>query len=108
MTASLALGSDCHADFDGTIGTSDSSGSPRPWDARTWRVTEEQTRAASAYLLSKPLAEQVAVSQLMAEIERIGLPAPRSRTTTDDVPWLKQPGAAARIAAEWHARLEGK
>ncbi len=36
-------------------------------------------------------------------------PAPaaaRSRTETLDVPWLQQPGADKRIAAEWHARLK--
>lgn len=106
----IARGSDCgdHCDFDGTVDTSDGSGSPRPWDPRTWLVTVEQTRAAEAYFMSKTLAEQVAVTDLIVEIERIGLPPVRSRTTTDDVPWLKQPGAAARIAAEWHARLEGK
>jgi hypothetical protein len=105
----IAEGSDGgHADWmDGTLPTCDSTGSPRPWDPRTWMASESVTRAANEYLLSKPLAEQVAVSQLMADIERIGLPPVRSRTTTDDVPWLQQPGAGRLIAAAWNARLEG-
>lgn len=78
-----------------------------PWLPVMWHPTLEQEQAVEGYLASKSGAEQLALARLMRDCE-IGCIAPaRSRTITEDCPWLQKPGAAARIAAEWHARLEG-
>lgn len=91
-----------------------------PFSTDTWHVTLELERTVDAYLSSKSLADQVALAKLMSECEssvpvativlpRIIVPGPtRSRTSTDPVPFLKQPGAGRILAAQWWAELEAR
>lgn len=81
-----------------------SSGSRCPWRPQEWRTTLEIERVADAYLSSKPLAEQLELARMMRDIEA-PLPS-RSTKTTDNVPFLQRPGAAAILAAAWHAQLK--
>ena len=89
-----------------------------PFSTDTWHVTLELERTVDAYLSSKSLADQLALAKLMAECEssvpvvpvqpRVVVAGPaRSRTSTDNVPFLQQPGAGAKLAAQWWAELNG-
>jgi hypothetical protein len=77
-----------------------------PWLPVMWHPTLDQEQAVEAYLSGKSGAEQMALARMMREVETGCVPPARSRTTTDDVPWLKQPGAGRLIALAWNARLE--
>ncbi len=75
-----------------------------PWPVSN--TTLELERIVDEYLSAKPLAEQIALSKFMAAVE-YDLQAPRSRTTTLDVPALRHAGFSVQVALEWNKRLAG-
>lgn len=78
-----------------------------PWLPVMWHPTLDQEKAVEAYLSGKSGAEQLELARFMREVETGCVAPARSRTRTDDVPWLKQPGAGRLIALSWNARLAG-
>jgi hypothetical protein len=111
-TASVAVQQDCTSEREDDRWSSLPRGravGSVPWLPVMWHPTLDQEQAVESYLSGKSGAEQMALARLMRDCE-IGCIAPaRSRTRTDDVPWLKQPGAGRLIALQWNARLaEGK
>jgi hypothetical protein len=104
----LAAGTDCYGQRLDTFDDADDTGGTRglsPTTFAKWHISPEMHGAVESYLSGKTIAEQVALSRLMAEVEQ-GMPtAPRSKTTTLDMPFLQQPGAGRLIALEWAKRL---
>jgi hypothetical protein len=76
-----------------------------PFDATDWHPTIDQERAVEAYLASKSGEDQLALARLIRDVE-VG-PQRRVGRSTDNVPWLQQPGAGRALAAQWWSELNG-
>jgi hypothetical protein len=92
--------------FDDVDGTSATRGLS-PTTFAKWHITADMSKAVEVYLDSKGLDESVALYHFMRECESGPLPTVRSRTSTDPMPWLQQPGAGRVLAQQWWAELAG-